>query len=59
MMHIMLAKAKKFSKIFCFDVNEFRLNFAKNFGIDDSINSIDDNRKQKILNYTNDMGVDV
>jgi L-iditol 2-dehydrogenase len=29
MMHVMLAKSKKFSKIFCFDVNEFRLKFAK------------------------------
>ena len=29
MMHVMIAQAKKFSKIFCFDVNDFRLNFAK------------------------------
>ena len=31
MMHVMLANAKKFSKIFCFDLNDFRLDFAKNF----------------------------
>ena len=59
MMHVMIAKAKKFSKIFCFDVNDFRLNFAKKFGITDSINSLDGNRKQKILNSTDGRGVDV
>ena len=29
MMHVMLALAKKFSKIFCFDVNDFRLAICK------------------------------
>ena len=41
MMHVMLAQSKKFSKIFCFDVNDFRLGFAKKFNITDSINSLD------------------
>lgn len=59
MMHVMLAHAKKFSKIFCFDVNDFRLDFAKKFNITDSINSMDENRKQKILNNTDGLGVDV
>ena len=59
MMHVMLAHVKKFSKIFCFDVNEFRLNFAKKFDITDSINSADENRKQKILDGTDGRGVDV
>ena len=59
MMHVMLAHAKKFSKIFCFDVNEFRLDFAKKFNITESISSLDDNRKQKILDNTNNLGVDV
>ncbi|MCV0392500.1 MAG: zinc-dependent dehydrogenase [Nitrosopumilus sp.] len=59
MMHVMLAHAKKFSKIFCLDVNEFRLNFAKKFNITDSINSKDDSRKQKILEQTAGEGVDV
>jgi len=59
MMHVMLAKSKKFSKIFCFDVNEFRLNFAKKFNITDSINSLDEKRKEKILEHTNGLGVDV
>ena len=59
MMHVMLAQAKKFSKIFCFDVNNFRLDFAKKFNITDSISSMDENRKQKILNNTDGQGVDV
>ena len=59
MMHVMIAQAKKFSKIFCFDMNGFRLNFAKKFNVTDSINSTDENRKQKILNHTENRGVDV
>ncbi|MCV0401645.1 MAG: zinc-dependent dehydrogenase [Nitrosopumilus sp.] len=59
MMHVMLANAKKFSKIFCFDVNDFRLNFAKKFNITESISSMDENRKQKILDNTDGRGVDV
>lgn len=59
MMHVMLAKSKKFSKIFCFDVNEFRLKFAKKFNITDSIHSLDEKRKEKILDYTEKRGVDV
>jgi L-iditol 2-dehydrogenase len=59
MMHVMLAHAKKFSKIFCFDVNDFRLDFAKKFNITESINSMNENRKQKILDSTDGLGVDV
>ena len=59
MMHVMIAKSKKFSKIFCFDVNDFRLDFAKKLKITDSINSLDEKRKQKILDGTNGNGVDV
>jgi L-iditol 2-dehydrogenase len=59
MMHVMLACAKKFSKIFCLDVNNFRLDFAKKFNITDSISSMDENRKQKILDNTDGQGVDV
>ncbi|AJM92252.1 zinc-dependent dehydrogenase [Nitrosopumilus piranensis] len=59
MMHVMLAHAKKFSKIFCFDVNNFRLDFAKKFNITESIHSTDDTRKQKILEHTDGRGVDV
>ena len=59
MMHVMLAHAKKFSKIFCFDVNDFRLDFAKKFNITESISFMDENRKQKILDNTDGLGVDV
>ena len=59
MMYVMLAHAKKFSKIFCFDVNDFRLDFAKKFNITESISSMDENRKQKILDNTDGLGVDV
>ncbi len=59
MMHVMLAHAKKFSKIFCLDVNDFRLDFAKKFNITESINSSDDSRKKKILDKTDGRGVDV
>ena len=59
MMHVMLAHAHKFSKIMCFDVNDFRLDFAKKFDITESIKSMDENRKQKILDHTDGRGVDV
>lgn len=59
MMHVMIAQLKKFSKIFCFDINDFRLEFAKKLNITDSINSADPDRKQKILDYTDNQGVDV
>ncbi len=59
MMHAMLARAKKFSKIFCFDVNDFRLEFAKKFNVTDAIRSTDENKKQKILDATENRGTDV
>ena len=58
-MHVMLAHVKKFSKIFCFDVNDFRLDFAKKFNITTSISSMDENREQTILDNTGGQGVDV
>ena len=59
MMHVMLAKEKKFSKIFCFDINDFRLNFARKLNVTESIHSTDGNRKQKILDHTDGRGVDI
>ena len=59
MMHVMLAHTHKFSKIICFDINNFRLDFEKKFDITESINSMDENRKQKILGHTDGRGVDV
>ena len=59
MMHTMLAQYKQFGKIFCLDVNDFRLDFAKKFGVTDSIHSADPDRKKKILEHTDNRGVDV
>ena len=58
-MHLMLAQANKFSKIFCFDLNEYRLDFAKKFNVTETIISTDGQRKKKILDHTEDRGVDV
>ncbi|MGD2107696.1 MAG: zinc-dependent dehydrogenase [Nitrosopumilaceae archaeon] len=59
MMHVMIAQAKKFSKIFCFDINDFRLDFAKKFHVTQTINSTNENRFQKISEHTEGRGVDV
>lgn len=59
MMHVMLAHSKDFKKIFCLDVNDFRLNFAKKFDITEAIHSTDSARKEKILSHTENQGVDV
>jgi len=59
MMHVMLSIEHKFDKIFCIDVNEFRLEFAKKFNITDSIISSSPDIKQKILDQTDNRGVDV
>jgi len=55
----MLAQSKKFSKIFCFDVNDFRLDFAKKFKDTETINSADNNKVEKILEQTEGRGVDI
>jgi len=59
MMHVMLAQSKKFSKIFCFDINDFRLDFAKKFNVTETINSTDEKRIDTILEQTDGQGVDV
>jgi L-iditol 2-dehydrogenase len=59
MMHAMLAITKQASKIFCFDINDFRLKFAKKFEITAAIKSTDPKRKQIILDETYSRGVDV
>lgn len=59
MMHVMLSKVQRFAKIFCLDINDFRLDFTKKFGITDSIHSTDPNRKKKILEHIYSDGVDV
>jgi L-iditol 2-dehydrogenase len=59
MMHVMLSIVHEFDKIFCIDVNEFRLEFAKKFNITDAIKSSIPDIKQKILDQTDNRGVDV
>ena len=62
MMHILLARAKKFSKIFCFDINDYRLNFAeKKIGVTKAINSTNTNAVESIKTNTTAAadGVDV
>lgn len=59
MMHVMLSKIFGMKDIFCFDINNFRLSFAKQFGITESILSTDPNAYQKILGKTQNRGVDV
>lgn len=59
MIHVMLAQANDFGKIFCFDVNDFRLDFAKKFGITEAFKSNDNSAKKKVLEKTDGRGVDI
>jgi L-iditol 2-dehydrogenase len=59
MMHVMLAHAYGFDKIFGFDVNDFRLDFVRKFNVTDAIHSTDTDRKNKILQSTDGRGVDI
>src|SRR3970040_1187937 len=47
MMHVMLSKVNGVQHIFCFDVNDFRLDFAKKIGITESIKSVDPKAQEK------------
>jgi L-iditol 2-dehydrogenase len=58
MMHVMLAKANEFSKVFCFDVNDFRLDFAKKFDAV-TLRSDDPHAITKVLSETQNQGVDI
>ena len=57
-MHALLAKLYGFEKIFCLDLNEFRLDFAKKFETT-TINSGDTNALEQIKSETANQGVDV
>ena len=59
MMHVMLAKSFGMRDIFCFDINEFRLGFAKSLGVTSAIVSTDPEAVQKVLSGTGGRGVDV
>jgi len=56
---VMLAKDKGLDKIFCLDVNDFRLEFAKKFHVTQTISSNDLSKNEKILNGTENLGVDI
>lgn len=57
-MHALLAKLYGFRKIFCLDLNEFRLDFAKKFETI-TINSGNTNALEQIKSETANQGVDV
>jgi len=57
-MHALLAKLYGFGKVFCLDLNEFRLDFAKKFDTI-TINSGNTNALEKIKSETANQGVDV
>ena len=57
-MHALLAKLYGFEKIFCLDLNEFRLDFAKKFETT-TINSGNTNALEQIKSETVNQGVDV
>ena len=57
-MHAMLAKLYGFEKIFCLDLNEFRLDFAKKFEAT-TIHSGNTNALEQIKSETANQGVDV
>jgi L-iditol 2-dehydrogenase len=57
-MHALLAKLYGFGKVFCLDLNEFRLDFAKKFETT-TINSGNINGLEQIKSETADQGVDV
>ena len=59
MMHVMLSQAYGFEKIFCLDVNDYRLEYAKKFSVTKTIHSTDASRKEIILENTSGRGVDV
>jgi len=57
-MHALLAKLHGFGKIFCIDLNEFRLDFAKKFETI-TINTGNTNALEQIKSETENQGVDV
>jgi len=57
-MHVLLAKLYGLGKVFCLDLNDFRLNFAKKFETI-TINSGNTNALEQIKSETANQGVDV
>ena len=59
MMHVMLSALNESSGVFCFDLNEYRLQFASEAGATDVMRSDDPARRDKLLGKTRGLGVDV
>lgn len=59
MMHAMLARARGLGKVFCLDVNGFRLDFARGLGVTAAVHSADADRRAKVLEHTDGRGADV
>lgn len=59
MMHAMIARSKNIHQIFCFDINNYRLDFAKQIGITNTIESSNPDRKNTILSSTEKRGIDI
>ncbi len=59
MMHVLLAQARRFSKVFCLDVNDFRLDFARRFGVTGAMNAADADRFGRVSDATGGLGVDL
>ena len=59
MMHVMLSQVYGLQDIFCFDINDFRLEFAKKIGATEILKSDDPSAYEKILSKTQSRGVDV
>jgi len=57
-MHVLLAKLYGFGKVFCLDLNDYRLNFAKKFETT-TIHSGNTNALEQINSETANQGVDV
>ena len=58
LLHALLARVLGCEKVFCLDVNGFRLKFAEPF-VTESINASDPDRREKILSRTSGAGVDI
>ncbi|MGQ9473645.1 MAG: zinc-dependent dehydrogenase [Candidatus Caldatribacteriaceae bacterium] len=58
-MHVAMAKNRGAGKIFLADISEERLNLAQRTGADVYINSAQENLKEKILQATDGLGVNV
>jgi L-iditol 2-dehydrogenase len=59
MMHVLFSKIYGMKEIFCFYINDFRLNFARQLGITQAFHSTDSDAYPKILSKTDNRGVDL